>query len=279
MRRCTASRRWRRCSRRKRSRVKSASTRSRCCSAASSSQAWKLHSGSTPAMVSMSRATTPVMTSEGRGWVLHAPWSWSRQVFVTDMKYGAEEGRESATCVRLRQGFRSRRESRGAAMGDHRIAVLPGDGVGREVAPEAVRILDTVMEHPHMDSSTTTSPAVVRFEETGLEWEEGAWDRVKNDADAIFLGAIGLPGARLRTATSRRQRHPRHAVWTRLARLSGPSDYTRASSTRCTAPSVRSGTTTWSTWSCFARTRKDSTSLLRRCADRAAGRDPYEPPR
>ena len=36
---------------------------------------------------------------------------------------------------------------RGAAMGDHRIAVLPGDGVGREVAPEAVRILETVMEH------------------------------------------------------------------------------------------------------------------------------------
>jgi isocitrate/isopropylmalate dehydrogenase len=32
-------------------------------------------------------------------------------------------------------------------MSDHRIAILPGDGTGREVAIEAMRILDTVQAH------------------------------------------------------------------------------------------------------------------------------------
>ncbi|MEC7722456.1 MAG: isocitrate/isopropylmalate family dehydrogenase, partial [Candidatus Thermoplasmatota archaeon] len=83
-------------------------------------------------------------------------------------------------------------------MGDHRIAVLPGDGVGREVAPEAVRILDTVMEHTAHGFVYDDIPCGGQvWKETGLEWEEGAWDRVKDEADAIFLGAIGLPGARL----------------------------------------------------------------------------------
>ena len=48
-------------------------------------------------------------------------------------------------------------------MGDHRIAVLPGDGVGREVAPEAVRILDTVMEHTAHGFVYDDIPAEVRF--------------------------------------------------------------------------------------------------------------------
>ena len=29
-------------------------------------------------------------------------------------------------------------------MATHRIAVLPGDGIGQEVTPEAVRVLETV---------------------------------------------------------------------------------------------------------------------------------------
>ena len=33
------------------------------------------------------------------------------------------------------------------AMSDHVIAVLPGDGTGKEVAVEAQRILDTIQEH------------------------------------------------------------------------------------------------------------------------------------
>ena len=32
-------------------------------------------------------------------------------------------------------------------MSDHVIAVLPGDGTGKEVAVEAQRILDTIQEH------------------------------------------------------------------------------------------------------------------------------------
>lgn len=83
-------------------------------------------------------------------------------------------------------------------MGDHRIAVLPGDGVGREVALEAVRILDTVAQHTNHGFEIDTIPCGGQvWKETGLEWAEGSFDRVREEADAIFLGAIGLPGARL----------------------------------------------------------------------------------
>ena len=87
---------------------------------------------------------------------------------------------------------------RGRGMGDHRIAVLPGDGVGREVAVEAVRILDTIAEHTnHGFEIDDIACGGQVWKETGLEWAEGSFDRVKDEADAIFLGAIGLPGARL----------------------------------------------------------------------------------
>ena len=52
----------------------------RCCCSAASSSGQKTPLWVNARMVSMSRATTPVMTSAGRGWVHHAPWSWSNSL-------------------------------------------------------------------------------------------------------------------------------------------------------------------------------------------------------
>ena len=76
----------------------------------------------------------------------------------------------------------------------HRIAVLPGDGIGREVVPAAQRVLEQAG----------------RLHGFGFEWDELPWgcdhyletgemmpadglDRLRG-YDAIFLGAVGAPG-------------------------------------------------------------------------------------
>ena len=34
----------------------------------------------------------------------------------------------------------------------HRIAVIPGDGIGKEVAPEGVRAVEAAQSHPAIDA-------------------------------------------------------------------------------------------------------------------------------
>jgi 3-isopropylmalate dehydrogenase len=78
-------------------------------------------------------------------------------------------------------------------MGTHRLAVLPGDGIGVEVTREAVRVLGVVAKETGV----------------GLEWEEGliggaaidatgsplpeATLKVCRESDAILFGAVGGP--------------------------------------------------------------------------------------
>ena len=85
-----------------------------------------------------------------------------------------------------------------SAMSDHRIAILPGDGTGREVALEATRILDTVQAHTnHGFEQTVIQCGGKNYLDTGEEWAEGSFEFCRDEADAIYLGAIGHPGARL----------------------------------------------------------------------------------
>ena len=79
-------------------------------------------------------------------------------------------------------------------MTTHRIAVIPGDGIGKEVVPEGIRVLDAV-----------ASRYGFRFEWNGFDWScetyartgrmmpEDGLDRLRPH-DAIFLGAVGYPG-------------------------------------------------------------------------------------
>ena len=81
-------------------------------------------------------------------------------------------------------------------MKPHRIAVIPGDGIGKEVVPEGMRVLE----------------AAARKFGIAFEWDEFDWScdyyaqhgrMMPEDGldqlgghDAIFLGAVGFPACR-----------------------------------------------------------------------------------
>jgi 3-isopropylmalate dehydrogenase len=78
----------------------------------------------------------------------------------------------------------------------YKIAVLPGDGIGREVIPEVRRVM--------VEASGTSDIIDLEFHEfecggeyflkTGNEWSEEAEAFTKTKADAILLGGIGAKG-------------------------------------------------------------------------------------
>jgi 3-isopropylmalate dehydrogenase len=77
----------------------------------------------------------------------------------------------------------------------YKIVVLPGDGVSREVIPEAVKALKAAQE-----AVTGLQLDFVEFEcgfeyykKTGKPWLPEAYETCK-ESDAILYGAMGLPG-------------------------------------------------------------------------------------
>ena len=77
------------------------------------------------------------------------------------------------------------------------VALIEGDGIGIDVAGATVEIIDAAL------SSMSAPPLIYEpiragagyFTETGLDIEPGGEERA-GEADAIFLGAIGLPSVR-----------------------------------------------------------------------------------
>ena len=58
--------------------------------------------------------------------------------------------------------------------------------------------LDTIQEHTNHGFDQTVIPCGGQhYQATGEEWAEGSFEFCRDDADAIFMGAIGYPGARL----------------------------------------------------------------------------------
>ena len=81
-------------------------------------------------------------------------------------------------------------------MSDYRIGILPGDGTGREVALEAQRILNTIERHTNQGfEQTVIQCGGQHYVETGEEWAQGSFEFCRDEADALYLGAIGHPGA------------------------------------------------------------------------------------
>ncbi|MGY5860289.1 MAG: isocitrate/isopropylmalate dehydrogenase family protein [Candidatus Thorarchaeota archaeon] len=75
----------------------------------------------------------------------------------------------------------------------YKISVLPGDGIGRDVVPEAVRVLDEVRKHVggfQIELREFECGGEYYLRE-GREWSVEAEDFTKKEADAILLGAIG----------------------------------------------------------------------------------------
>ncbi|MBO36936.1 MAG: 3-isopropylmalate dehydrogenase [Anaerolineaceae bacterium] len=83
-------------------------------------------------------------------------------------------------------------------MSTYRLSVLPGDGTGREVMAEALRVLSVFEEHSPISFDITEIPCGGQhYLETGEEWPAGSFEHCRDNSDAILLGAIGWPGARL----------------------------------------------------------------------------------
>ncbi|MEX1109171.1 MAG: tartrate dehydrogenase [Dongiaceae bacterium] len=75
-----------------------------------------------------------------------------------------------------------------------RIAVIPGDGIGKEVVPEGMRVLEAAgrrfgieFQWDEFDWSCET------YKRTGRMMPEDGLERIAGH-DAIFLGAVGFPG-------------------------------------------------------------------------------------
>jgi tartrate dehydrogenase/decarboxylase/D-malate dehydrogenase len=78
-------------------------------------------------------------------------------------------------------------------MKTYRIATIPGDGIGKEVVPEGIRVLEAAgAKHgigwtwEHFDWSCE------RYAQTGAMMPADGLDAIKNH-DAIFFGAVGFP--------------------------------------------------------------------------------------
>jgi tartrate dehydrogenase/decarboxylase/D-malate dehydrogenase len=76
----------------------------------------------------------------------------------------------------------------------HRIAVVPGDGIGKETVPEALKVLDAAsrrfgfsLAFTHYDWSCET------YKKTGAMMPPDGMDRLAQ-SDSILLGAVGWPG-------------------------------------------------------------------------------------
>jgi tartrate dehydrogenase/decarboxylase/D-malate dehydrogenase len=80
-------------------------------------------------------------------------------------------------------------------MTTHRLAIIPGDGVGREVVPEGLRAVRAAADVTgSFDFETVEYPWSCEYYATnGRMMDADAIDRL-HDADAIYLGAIGFPG-------------------------------------------------------------------------------------
>jgi len=73
----------------------------------------------------------------------------------------------------------------------YRIASIPGDGIGNEVIPAGIEVLEKAadgfrLEFEHFDWSSK------RYAETGRYIPQGGLERLKK-FDAIFFGAVGAP--------------------------------------------------------------------------------------
>jgi tartrate dehydrogenase/decarboxylase/D-malate dehydrogenase len=78
-------------------------------------------------------------------------------------------------------------------LANYQVAVIPGDGIGKEVVPEGIKVLETIsstfdiaFEWQHFDWSCE------RYLETGAMMPADGIEQLRS-SDAVFLGAVGFP--------------------------------------------------------------------------------------
>ncbi len=79
-------------------------------------------------------------------------------------------------------------------MTTYRIAVIPGDGIGKEVVPEGIRVLEAAGRRFDIDFEWNSFPwSCETYVKSGLMMPEDGIAQLQQN-DAIFLGAVGFPG-------------------------------------------------------------------------------------
>jgi len=71
-----------------------------------------------------------------------------------------------------------------------RIAVVPGDGIGREVIDQGLRVLDELADNVELEHFDLGADRYLR---DGVSMPDGLMDRWREEFDAIYLGALGDP--------------------------------------------------------------------------------------
>ncbi|WP_428538958.1 tartrate dehydrogenase [Rhodopila sp.] len=76
----------------------------------------------------------------------------------------------------------------------HNIAVLPGDGIGKETVPESLKVLDAAARRFGFDLNLTHYDwSCETYKDTGLMMPSHGLDQLAK-SDSILLGAVGWPG-------------------------------------------------------------------------------------
>ena len=79
-------------------------------------------------------------------------------------------------------------------MKSYKIAVIEGDGIGREVVPEGIRVLEAAARRFGLSLSWTNFDwSCETYLSTGRMMPENALEQLR-PLDAIYLGAVGYPG-------------------------------------------------------------------------------------
>lgn len=79
-------------------------------------------------------------------------------------------------------------------MSEYRIAVIPGDGIGREVMPEGLRVLEAAAQCYKLHFDWIEYPwSCAYYNKTGAMMPQDGLEQIR-DSDAIYLGAVGFPG-------------------------------------------------------------------------------------
>ena len=79
-------------------------------------------------------------------------------------------------------------------MSSYKIATIPGDGIGKEVIPEGIRMLDAAgRKHDIKFAWDMFDWSCETYKETGQMMPDDGIDQTR-EHDAIYLGAVGFPG-------------------------------------------------------------------------------------
>lgn len=79
-------------------------------------------------------------------------------------------------------------------MAKYKIATIPGDGIGKEVMPEGIRVLEATGTKFNIEFQWDMFPwSCEHYTQTGRMMPEDGLEAIRRH-DAIFLGAVGFPG-------------------------------------------------------------------------------------